>query len=153
MLLVQDSFRFPPGDFGSSFTSTTVLQILVLFLHSEFGMRFAPSVHGNISLQNWYSFSLFPLTEEGATSALGFWPIIYPLSSSLQSQSANICWLSFCRQSVRITISFTRVRFRSTDSLTHILYFLRQASRSWPTFLICLLMVSLWRPVNSNMEG
>ena len=57
-------------------TSTTVPQIPVLVLRPEFGTRFAPSVHDDISLRNWYSLPLFMLTEEGATSALGFWPLI-----------------------------------------------------------------------------
>ena len=43
--------------------------------------------------------------------------------------------------------------YEGTDSQTYILYFLQQASWSWPTFLVPLLMVSLWRPVNSNTEG
>ena len=57
------------------------------------------------------------------------------------------------RRFVRTTISSTRVRLRGTDSLTYILYFPWQGGRSWPTFLIPLLTVSLWRPVNSNTEG
>ena len=31
--------------------------------------------------------------------------------------------------------------------------FVTSAARNWPTFLIPLLTVSLWRPVNSNTEG
>ena len=57
------------------------------------------------------------------------------------------------RRFVQTTISFTRVRLHGTDILTNILYFLRQAGQSWPTFLIPLLTVSLWRPVNSKTEG
>ena len=41
-------------------------------LHPEFGTRFTPSVHHFISLQNWFSLSLFPLMEKGAISTLGF---------------------------------------------------------------------------------
>ena len=37
---------------------------------------FRPICSSRPPFQNWYSFSLFLLTEEGATSALGFWPII-----------------------------------------------------------------------------
>ena len=57
-------------------TSTTGLKIPVLLLRPEFGTRFAPSVHDDICLQNSISLSLFPPTKKGATSALGFWPII-----------------------------------------------------------------------------
>ena len=94
--------------------------------------------------------SLFPLTLRVLLPFLGFWPIIRPLSSSfilsgdsfrllslssispslsIRSQSANICWLSFWPE------------------------FVTSAARNWPTFLIPLLTVSLWRPVNSNTEG
>ncbi len=56
VLLVQDTFRLLPviSAVVSIYliTSTTVLQILVLVLRPEFGTRFAPSVHGDISLQN-----------------------------------------------------------------------------------------------------
>ena len=44
-------------------------KILFRFFTRSLGMRLAPSVHGDIYLQNWYSLSLFPLTKKGATSA------------------------------------------------------------------------------------
>ena len=71
----------------------------------------------------------------------------------LANHLASFFFLHLFWQFVRTTISSTRARLRGTDSLTYILYFLQQASQSWPTFLIPLLMVSLWRPVNSNTEG
>ena len=46
-----------------------------------------------------------------------------------------------------------RVRSQSTDSLTHILYFLRQAMRNWPILLSCLNGHSFGWPANSNTEG
>ena len=101
-----------------------------------------PCVHGTLRPLNWYSLSLFPLTKK----------VLLPLLDSGQLFSLFLL-LSPVRRFVRTTISFTRVRLRGTDSLTYILYFLRQAGRSWPTFLIPLLTVSLWRPVNSNTEG
>ena len=95
-------------------------KILFRFFTRSLGMRLhpPPSVHDDISLQNWFSFSPISADEEGATSALGFWPIISLFSS--------FPWLSFCRWSVRTTISFTRVRLQSTDSLTHIFSFLQR---------------------------
>ena len=51
-------------------------KILFRFFTRSLGMRPAPSVHDDISPLNWYSLPLFLLTEEGATSALGFRPII-----------------------------------------------------------------------------
>ena len=109
-------------------------KILSAFLTRSLGIR-SRVLSWRPHLQNWFSFPLFLLTEEGATSALSFWPIISLFSSFPWSQSANICWLSFCRLSVRTTISLTRARSWNTDRLTHILYFLRQADRNWPTLL------------------
>ena len=89
--------------------------------------------------------SLFPISadEKGVTSVFRV----------LANNSASFSFLHPVRRFVRTTISSTRVRLRGTDSLTYILYFLQQAGRSWPTFLIPLLMVSLWQPTNSNTEG
>ena len=47
----------------------------------------------------------------------------------------------------------TQICYFGSEELTYILYFLQQASQSWPTFLILLLTVSPWQPVNSNMGG
>ena len=44
--------------------SATVPKIPVLVLRPEFGTKFAPYFYDDISLQNWYSLPLFPLTEE-----------------------------------------------------------------------------------------
>ena len=38
-------------------------KILFRFFTWSLGIRLAPSVHDDISLQNWFSFTLFPLTE------------------------------------------------------------------------------------------
>ena len=40
-------------------------QILSAFFTWSLGPRFTPSVHGDISLQNWFSYSLFPLMAKG----------------------------------------------------------------------------------------
>ena len=129
-------------------------KILFRFFTWSLGMRLAPICsRRHLSSKTDFLFPLFLLTEEGATSALGSWPIISLFSSFPWSQSANICWLSFCRRSVRTTISFPRVWLRSTDSLTHIFFLPSTAGRSWPTFFISLLTVNLWRPANSNTEG
>ena len=107
-----------------------------------------PSVHGDLRSKTDF---LIPISadEKGATSALGYWPIIRPLSSSftllgdsfrllyvtippslsIRSQSANICWLSFWPG------------------------FVTSPARNWPTFLFLFSTVSLWRLVNSNTEG
>ena len=56
-LLVPDSISLPLPVISAVvsiylITSTTVPQIPVLLLRPEFGTRFAPSVHDDISLQN-----------------------------------------------------------------------------------------------------
>ena len=38
-------------------------KILFRFLHPESWPEIRPTVHGDISVQNWFSFTLFPLTE------------------------------------------------------------------------------------------
>ena len=76
------------------------------------------------------SFSLFLLPS--LCQAIHSDYYIYPQCSpslSIRSQNANICWLSFWPG------------------------FVTSVARNWPTFLIPLLTVSLWRPVNSNTEG
>ena len=92
-------------------------------LHPEFGTRFVPSVHLDISLQNWYSLPLFPLTEEGATSALEFWPIVSPLSSSSPGRF------------FRTTISFTRSQNANILRLSFWPGFVTSTARNWPRFL------------------
>ena len=44
---------------------TFLSKILSAFFIRSLGTRFNPSVHGDISLQNWFSYSLFPLDEKG----------------------------------------------------------------------------------------
>ena len=91
-----------------------------------------------------FLYPYFCWRNEGATSVLGFWPIVSLLSSSLsgdcfgllyvqyipslsiRSQSANICWFPFWSGFV-------------TSGLTYI--------------TIPLLTVIFWRPANSNTEG
>ena len=71
------------------------------------------------------SLFLFPLTKR-ATSVFRV----------LANHSASFSFPHPVRRFVRTTISSTRVRLQSTDSLTYSHYFLQQAGRSWPTFLI-----------------
>ena len=82
-LNVYLSFRRVPSESISSFTGwwnfiyiyiyiynslawrpTFLSKILSAFFIRSLGPRFAPSVHGDISLQNWFSYSLFPLDEK-----------------------------------------------------------------------------------------
>ena len=130
-LLVQNSFHFSP----------------------EFWHESRMSFHDDLCPKNWYSLSLFPLMKRVLLPALGFWPIIWPLSSSslclairsgyytdlcmspspsMQLQSVSSSWLSFWPEFVA---SFNR----QAEELTYIPYssFNDQSLR----------------PVNSNTEG
>ena len=84
LVLVQDTFRLPPviSAVVSRYfiTSTTVPQIPVLVLCSEFGTRFAPSVHDDISLLNSSSPEVWHETPFTATSVpkLSF---LFPVSA------------------------------------------------------------------------
>ena len=110
VLLVQDTLRLLPviSAVVSIYliTSTTVMQIPVLVLRSEFGARFAPSVHDDISLQNLYSLPLFPLWDSSQSfsfylllslsgNSLGLLYVPIPYSLPIWSQSANICLFPF----------------------------------------------------------
>ena len=81
-------FASSPGDFGGSFNMSyhfnycpanpgsgasphlfTTISLFKTLLYPELGMRLRspPPL-----FQNWFSLTLFPLSDEGATSALGF---------------------------------------------------------------------------------
>ena len=96
-------------------------------------MGLTPSGHDDVWSKTDFLISFFRRREEGTTSVLRSQPIIW-LPSSI-----------FPRQA-------TRVRSQSTDSLTHIIYFLRQATRNWPILLSCLNGHSFGWPANSNTE-
>ena len=106
-------------------------KILFRFFTRSLGMRLTPSVHDDISLQNWFSLSLFPLMKKrglfplyDSSQSFSFY-LLLPLSGdslgllyvhiahslSIRSQSANICWLSFWPG------------------------FVTSAARNWPRFL------------------
>ena len=145
VLLVQDTFRLPTviSAVVSIYliTSITVPQIPVLVLRPEFGARFAPSVHDDISLQNQYPLPLFPLTERRCHFRFRV----------LANRFASIFLLPMSGDSLGLLFLFTRVRLQSTDNPY---FFLSStAGRSWPTFFMTLLTVNLWRPANSNTEG
>ena len=123
VLLVQDSFRF---------------------LHPESWPEIRPICSRRHLSSKKFSFTLFPLTERRCHflfrvlanhfASFFFFPVRrfqYIPSLSIRSQCKHL-------------LAFT---------LTHILYFLWQASRSWPTLLFLFLAVSLWQPANSNTEG
>ena len=74
-----------------------------------------PSVHDDLCSKNWFSYSLFPLTEEGgyfrfgilanhlasifflplSGDSLGLLYVPVPHSLPIRSQSTNICWFPF----------------------------------------------------------
>ena len=100
-----------------------------------------------------FLFPLFLLTEKGATSASGFWPII-----SL--------FLPFPGHRVQTSVGFHSVGdlfgllslspewgYRVQIAWPIFVFLPSTAGRSWPTFFISLFTVNHWRPANSNTEG
>ena len=77
--LVQDTFRLPPviSAVVSRYliTSTTVPQIPVLVLHSEFGIR---SIHRELCPKTDFLIPFFRWRKKGAISALGFISLFLP---------------------------------------------------------------------------
>ena len=121
---------------------------LFRFFTRSLGTRRTPSVHDNISLLTdfpypyfcWRKRGLFPLWDSSQSfsfylllplsgDSLGQLYVHIPHSLSIQSQSANICWLPFW------------------------LGFVTSAARDRPTLLFFFLVVSLWQPANSNTKG
>ena len=100
--LVQDSFRF---------------------LYPEFGARFASICSRRPLFQNWFSFTLFPLTERRCHFRFRV----------LANHLASIFFLSLVTECKHL-LAFT---------LTHILYFIPQAVKNWPILLFCLYGHSL----------
>ena len=113
--------------------SSSCPRALFRFFTQSLGHSVQTSCHPNCFLKLIY-LSLFLLMKKGVTSSFRI----------LANHLASFFFLHPVRRFVQTTISFTRVRLRGTDSLTYILYFLRQAGWSWPAFLIPLLTVSLW---------
>ena len=109
-------------------------KILSAFFTRSLGPRFAPSAHGDICLQNWFSYSLFPLTAKGGYFRFRI------LANHLASFFFPV------RRLLRTTICPVYPFFihpvtecKHLFTLTHILYFLWQAGRSWPTLLFLFL--------------
>ena len=126
--LVQELyFTSSPGDLATVFTylvtPTAVLKLIFFILISADEKNCY--FRSRVLANHSASFSfLHPVRRFLQTTICPCTP-----SLSILSQSANICWLSFW------------------------LWFVTSATRNWPTFLIPLLTVSLWQPVNSNTEG
>ena len=124
-------------------------KILSAFFTRSLGPRFTPSVHDDISLQNWYSLPLFPLMEEGSYFRFGIlanhFTFFFPVRRLLRT--------TICPVYPFFIHPVTECKHLLAFTLTHILYFLWQTGRSWPTLLFLFLVVSLLRLANSNTEG
>ena len=97
---------------------------------SFFWHQISTSSHGDLHPKNWNSFSLFPLTKRALLPALGFWPIIWPLSSS----STFPCHAIHSGYYTDLCITFsvhpvTECRQLLAFILTWIRYFVQQADR------------------------
>ena len=100
-------------------------------------------------LQNWYSLPLFPLTEEGGYFRFG---ILANHLASIFFSVRRLLRTTICPVSPFFIHPVTECKHLLAFTLTHILYFLRQAGRSSPTLLFLFLAV-IWQPANSNTEG
>ena len=141
-----------PRSFGDSFNTSCHAnccpETRLYFFAKSCGIR-SPVLSRRPLSSKLNSLFLFPLTKK-ATSVLGFWPIIWPLSPSSPCQ---VIHSGYCTDLCPSSLS-TRVRLRSTDSLTYILYFLQQVGRGvdlHSSFL--LLTVSLWGLLIQTQKG
>ena len=147
VILVEDSFRFftrsSARDSPYLLTTTSLFKTL---LHPEWGMRFRSP---RPLFQNSFSYSLFPLTVKGGY--FRFWiPANHP--ASLFFPVRRLLRTTRCPVYLFFIHPLTECKHLLAFNLTHILYFLRQAGRSWTTLLFLFLAV-IWRPANSNTEG
>ena len=139
-------------------TPTAVLKLPFLFTGlvpgSYFGIRSARPLTATSVLKNWNSFSPFPLTKRALLPALGFWPIIWPLSSPFTSpchaihsgNDTDLCILF----SVQLV---TECRQLLAFILTWIRYFVQQAGRGVDLHSYSSFNGQSLGPVNSNTEG
>ena len=150
-LLVQESFRFS-SELWRQFQYILSRQLLswnpALLLRPEFGIR-SPSSHGDLCPQNWFLSFYFRWRKKKLIPFLGLWPLIRLLSLSTPCQA-----ISFRLLYVPYTPFFIHpVTECNISWLSFWPGFVTSVAMNRPIFLIPLLTVSLWRPVNSNTEG
>ena len=107
-------------------------KILSVFLYPESWHGPRPICSRRCLIQNW--FFLFPISADGRSSHFRLRVLANHLA---------FFFLSLV----------TKCKHLSASTLTHILYFLRQAMRNWPILLFCLNGHSFGWPANSNTEG
>ena len=131
------------GFYGAQLEASAIScpRALFRFFTRSFSNSVYTSCHTNCCPKNWFPYSYFRWRKG-----------CYFRFRVLANDLASFFFPHLVRRFVRITISPTRVSLRGTDSLTYILFFLQQAGRSWPTFLIPPFN-GHWRPVYSNTEG
>ena len=149
-LLVQDSFRFPP-EFRWQFQCILSRKLLswnpALLLRPEFGIR-SPSSHGDLCPENSILYPYFRWRKE-----------CYFRFRVLANHLASFFFLHMVRRFIRTTICPYTPFFIHPVTECNISWlslwpgYFTSAARNWPLFLIPLLTVSLWWPVNSNTEG
>ena len=151
-----------PRNFGNSFNTScyanscpkTPISFHWLGTRELFWHRVSTSFHGDLRPKNWNSFSLFPLTKRALLPALGFWPIIWPLSSSSTSSCHAID--SGYNTDLCIPFSFhpfTECRQVLALILTWIRYFVQQADRGVDLHSYSSFKGHSLGPVHSNTEG
>ena len=121
-------------------TPTAVLKLTSFHgrVWPEFWHQINTSFHGDFHPKNWNSFSLFPLMKRALLPALGFWPIIWPLSSSSTSPCHAIhsgYYTDLCIPfSVQPTWGYGVQIAWPISNLGSLLHSTGRL-RSWPTFL------------------
>ena len=125
---------------------------LFRFFTESFGDSVNSSCHTNCCPKTAF-FIPISAHEKSATSALGFWPITWPLSSSSSASRCHAIPSGYYGDLCISPFLSTNLGLRSSYSLTSIHYFLQQTGRSWPTSLFPPFNGQSLRPVNSNTEG
>ena len=95
-----------------------------------------PSVHDDISFQNWFSYSLFPLMAKGGYFRFR---ILANHLASFFFPVRRLLRTTICPVYPFFIHPVTECKHLLAFTLTHILYFLWQAGRSWPTLLFLFL--------------
>ena len=129
-------------ELGLKASAISCPRALFRFFTQSFSDSVNTSCHTNCCPKNWFPYSYFHWRKG-----------CYFRFRVLANHLASFFFLHPVSRFIRTTISSTRVRLRSTDSLAYILYFLQQPGQSWPTFLIPPFNGQSLRPVNSNTEG
>ena len=122
-------------------------KILSAFFTRSLARDSPPSVHDDLCSKNWFSYSLFPLTEEGGyfyfwdpSQSFGF----YILSSPVR----RFVWATICPCTPLFTHPVTEYKHLFVSILTWICYL-----RNWPRFLCQRSVLDLFIQIRWNSSN